>query len=56
MTITNGTARIDTPGPLIYAPDFAQKQRPFVRLSFGIEPRLQEAATRLRQACADTFV
>ena len=56
LTIAHGTTRIDTPGPLIYAPDFAQKQRPFIRLSFGIEPRLQEAAARLRQACADTFV
>jgi hypothetical protein len=41
---------------VVYAPDFAVKQRPFLRLSFGIEPRIDEAAQRLLQACAETFV
>ena len=41
---------------VFYAPDFAHKQRPFVRVSFGIEHRLAAAADRLRQACAATFV
>ena len=36
-------------------PDFAATQRPFVRVSFGIEHRVTEAAARLRQACAETF-
>lgn len=55
LTLTHGTARISAPGAVVYAPDFAATQRPFVRLSFGIEHRITEAATRLRQACADTF-
>jgi len=55
ITLADGTARISTPGPVVYAPDFAAMQRPFVRVSFGIEHRLTEAATRLRQACAETF-
>ena len=56
LSISQGKARIDTPGPVVYAPDFAVKQRPFLRLSFGIEPRIDEAAQRLLQACAETFV
>lgn len=56
LRLTNGKAHIDTPGQVIYAPDFAQKQRPFVRVSFGIEHRIAEAAARLRQACVETFV
>jgi valine--pyruvate aminotransferase len=56
LRLENGAARITTPGQVIYAPDFAQKQRPFVRVSFGIEPRIAEAAARLRQACVETFV
>lgn len=55
LTLSHGTARISTPGPVISAPDFAATQRPFVRVSFGIEPRVTEAAARLRQACAETF-
>jgi hypothetical protein len=56
LSVSQGKARIDTPGPVVYAPDFAAKQRPFLRLSFGIEPRIDEAAQRLLQACAETFV
>jgi hypothetical protein len=55
LTLAAGTACISTPGPVVYAPDFAATQRPFVRVSFGIEHRVTEAATRLRQACAETF-
>jgi len=55
VTLTDGTARISMPGPVVYAPDFAATQRPFVRVSFGIEHRVTEAAARLRQACAETF-
>ncbi len=55
LTMTCGQARIETPDPVIYAPDFAQKQRPFLRVSFGIERRIAAAAARLRQACAETF-
>ncbi len=36
-------------------PDFATRKRPFLRLSFGVEQRVSEAAARLRQACAETF-
>lgn len=56
LKVAHGTSQIDMTGPLIYAPGFAQQQRPFIRLSFGIEHRVQDAAARLRQACADTFV
>jgi len=56
VTLADGSARISTSGPVVYAPDFAATQRPFVRVSFGIEPRVTEAAARLRQACAETFV
>jgi valine--pyruvate aminotransferase len=55
LTLAQGSTRISTPGPVIYAPDFAARQRPFLRISFGIEPRIAEAASRLREACADTF-
>jgi aspartate/methionine/tyrosine aminotransferase len=55
ITLADETARISTPGPVVYAPDFAVTQRPFVRVSFGIEHRVTEAAARLRQACAETF-
>jgi len=55
ITLANGMARISTPGPVVYAPGFAATQRPFVRVSFGIEHRVTEAAARLRQACAETF-
>jgi hypothetical protein len=56
LTLAQGTARISTPGPVVYAPDFAATQRPFIRVSFGIEHRVTEAAARLCQACAETFV
>jgi hypothetical protein len=56
LSVSNGTAHISTPGPVVYAPDFAAKKRPFVRVSFGVEQRIVEAATRLRQACAEIFV
>jgi aspartate/methionine/tyrosine aminotransferase len=56
LGVANGTTHIRTPGPVVYAPDFMTKKRPFVRLSFGVEHRIVEAATRLRQACADVFV
>ena len=55
LTLAVGSARISTAGSVVYAPDFAATQRPFVRLSFGIEHRVEEAAARLRQACADMF-
>ena len=55
ITLADETARISTPGPVVYAADFAATQRPFVRVSFGIEHRVTEAAARLRQACAETF-
>ena len=55
LTLADRAAHISTPGPVVYAPDFAVTQRPFVRVSFGIEHRVAEAATRLRQACAETF-
>lgn len=53
---SQGKTHIDTPGQVVYAPDFATTKRPFIRLSFGVEHRVEEAAARLRQACADTFV
>lgn len=56
LALHHGTAHIETPGQVIYTPDFTDKQRPFVRVSFGIEHRLAAAADRLRQACAATFV
>jgi hypothetical protein len=55
LTLAHGTARISTPGAVVYAPDFAATQRPFVRVSFGIEHRVTEAAARSRQACAEIF-
>ena len=56
LQLSNGTARISTPGPVVYTPDFAARKQPFLRLSFGVEHRIPEAAARLRQACAETFV
>jgi aspartate/methionine/tyrosine aminotransferase len=56
LELRRGSARIATPGPVVYAPDFAARKRPFVRVSFGVEHRVTEAAARLRQACAETFV
>jgi arginine:pyruvate transaminase len=56
LETSTGTVRIGTPGPVVYAPDFATRKRPFVRLSFGVEHRVAAAAARLRQACAETFV
>ncbi len=56
LALENGTARITTPGPVVYTPDFASRKRPFIRVSFGIEHRVEEAAEQLRQACADVFV
>ena len=55
LASANGTVRIETPGPVVYAPDFTVRKRPFVRVSFGVEHRIPEAAARLRQACADVF-
>lgn len=55
VTVGNGPARITTPGQVIYAPDFAARKRPFVRISFGVEHRVNEAAEHLHQACAATF-
>jgi aspartate/methionine/tyrosine aminotransferase len=52
----NGTVQIDTPGAVVYTPDFMARKRPFVRVSFGVEHRIAEAAVRLRQACAEIFV
>ena len=56
LTMDNGTARVSTPGPVVYAPGFAEAKRPFVRVSFGVEHRVSEAAERFMQACAETFV
>lgn len=53
---SHGKASIHTPGQVIYAPDFPTTKRPFLRLSFGMEHRITEAAARLQQACAETFV
>ncbi|GIX48181.1 MAG: aminotransferase [Candidatus Tectimicrobiota bacterium] len=55
LHLANGEARIVEPGPVVYAPDFARAKRPFIRVSFGIEERVVEAAARLRQACAEAF-
>ena len=55
LTMDNGTPRVSTPGPVIYAPGFAAAKRPFVRVSFGVEHRVGEAAERFMQACAETF-
>ncbi len=55
LTRAHGTVQISTPGPVVYAPDFAATQRPSLRVSFGVEHRVTEAAARLRQACAETF-
>jgi aspartate/methionine/tyrosine aminotransferase len=55
LTAESGAARIRTHGPVIYAPDFAVRKHPFIRVSFGVEHRIVEAATCLVQACAATF-
>jgi valine--pyruvate aminotransferase len=55
LSLSNGTAHISTPGPVVYTPDFTTQKRPFVRLSFGVEHRIEEAAARLRHACAEIF-
>ena len=55
LTAESGAARIRTHGPVIYAPDFAARKHPFIRVSFGVEHRIVEAATCLVQACAATF-
>lgn len=54
MRLVHGKAEIETPGPVVYAPDFARTKRPFLRVSFGIEHRIAAAAARLHQACAET--
>jgi hypothetical protein len=56
LTVEHGAARIQTHGPVMYAPDFAACRRPFIRVSFGVEHRIVEAAARLIQACTETFV
>lgn len=55
LTLAHGQARITTPGAVIYAPDFATTQRPLLRVSFGIEHRIAEAAAQVLRACAETF-
>ena len=40
ITLAEDSPHISTPGPVVYAPDFAATQRPFVRVSFGIEHRV----------------
>ena len=55
LQLHHGTAHISTPGPVVYTPDFAAHKHPFIRVSCGVEPRMVEAAARLRQACADVF-
>jgi valine--pyruvate aminotransferase len=55
LTGAAGKVRITSPGPVVYAPDFATRQRPFLRVSFGVEARPAAAAERLRQACSETF-
>jgi valine--pyruvate aminotransferase len=55
LTIENGAVRITTPEPVVYAPDFAKRKHPFIRVSLGIEHRVDEAAKQLRQACAAIF-
>jgi hypothetical protein len=56
LSVKQGKTQISTPGSVVYAPDFAAQKRPFVRLSFGVEHRIVEAAARLRQACAEIFM
>ncbi len=56
LTLAVGKARISSPGPVVYAPDFVTRQRPFLRVSFGVESRVAAAAERLLQACSETFV
>jgi len=42
-------------GAVIYASQFEEKVIPFVRLSFGVEPRIEEASKKLTQAVAETY-
>ena len=56
LTLDAGKARLDALSPVVYTPDFAIRQRPFLRLSFGVESRLAAAAERLHQAFSETFV
>jgi len=55
LTLAAGRARIASPGRVVYAPDFATRQRPFLRLSFGVESRIAAATERLHQAFSETF-
>jgi valine--pyruvate aminotransferase len=55
LTSDNKSVRITTPEPVVYTPDFAKHKHPFVRVSFGVEHRVEEAANQLRQACAAIF-
>lgn len=56
LTLTAGKARVTSPGPVVYAPDFAARQRPFLRVSLGVESRIAAAAERLRLAFSETFI
>lgn len=55
LALASGKAHIATPGRVVYAPDFDARQRPFLRVSFGVESRIAAAAERLQQAFAETF-
>ncbi len=55
LTFSAGKARIASPAQVVYAPDFTDRQRPFLRVSFGVESRIAAAAERLYQACSETF-
>ncbi len=55
LALAGDSARISSPGPVVYAPDFATRQRPFLRVSFGVESRIAAAAERLRLAFSETF-
>lgn len=55
LAVAAGKARITSPGPVVYAPDFATRQRPFLRVSLGVESRIAAAAERLRLAFSETF-
>ena len=55
LSLANGTARITAPGPVVYAPEFARHKRPFIRISFGVEHRVEAAAEHLLQACSSAF-
>ncbi len=55
LTLAAGKAQITSPGPVVYAPDFATRQRPFLRVSLGVESRMAAAAERLQLAFSETF-